>query len=310
MAKQMDSSSGVRSPLTGNSHVELLASMESVKLISDWNRSFAIDISGELEGISNIELYRCNETGLRFFVPASAAGGEDLYAQLQRFDWFYMPWKWEHEVLLSRLDVGDRVLEVGCATGSFIEKLCSLGFYAEGIESNSAAVAKAREKDLPVSSQSLTTLSRSKSETFDVVCSFQVLEHVSNPASFIGECLALLKPKGRLAICVPNNESFLRHQHNLLDMPPHHMTQWSIGAFRSLEKLYPMHLSCVKYEPLAPYHIDGYLFAHKKRLRSVAGGIFRLFLNDYSIPFFRFALKAGLRRFCRGQSIYVEMVKL
>ena len=310
MAIHLSSAHDIHSPLTGASNVELIESLDTNKLITDWKKSFAIDISCGVKGIAKIDLYRCDETGLRFFVPASAAASSDLYAQLQKFDWFYMPWKWEHEVLFSRLKSGEKVLEIGCATGTFIEKLCSSGFDAEGIEFNSAAVARAKEKNLPVSSQDLSTLAESKPQGFDVVCSFQVLEHVPDPAAFISECLALLKPKGRLALCVPDNESFLRYQYNLLDMPPHHMTQWSVGAFRALENLYPVHLSYVKHEPLASYHIDGYLIAHKQRLKNAAGGIFRLLLNHYSIPYLRLAFKSGLRRFCRGQSIYVELVKL
>lgn len=296
-------------PLTGRENVEKVDSIDTKKLIDDWYKSFAIDISKELTGYSKIDLYRCNETGIRFFVPASVAGSENLYEQLQKFDWFYMPWKWEHEVLFSRLKAGEKILEVGCATGSFIEKLCSEGFDAEGIEFNSAAVAKAQEKKLPVSSVDLVTLANSKPMAYDVVCSFQVLEHVSDPAAFISGCIALLKPKGRLVICVPNNDSFLKYQYNLLDMPPHHMSQWSVNTFQALEKLYPLRLSYVRYEPLAQYHIDGYIFAHKKRLLE-ASSFFRLFLNRFTIPLIRFGLKSGLRRFCRGQSIYVELIKL
>lgn len=295
-------------PLTGRSNVEKIDSLETGKLIDDWSRSFAIDISKELEGISKIDLYKCNETGLRFFMPVSAAGGENLYAQLQKFEWFYMPWKWEHEVLFSRLRAEEKVLEVGCATGAFIERLCSAGFDAEGIEFSSAAVAKAHENNLPVSSVDLLSLARTKPEVFDVVCSFQVLEHVPNPAAFIGECIALLKRTGRLVICVPNNESFLKYQYNLLDMPPHHMAQWSLNTFRALEKLYPLCLSYVKCEPLASYHVDGYLFAHMNRSRAMRV-LYRLF-HSYLTPLMRLALKSGLRRFCRGQSIYVEFIKL
>ncbi len=298
----------ILSPLTNNKDASLLFSINAKQLIDDWKGSFAIDISKELEGIPQIDLYRCNETGLRFFVPASAAGSENLYAQLQKFDWFYMHWKWEHEVLFSRLRAGEKILEVGCATGFFVEKLCSEGFEAEGIEFNSAAVAKAQEKDLPVSSTDLITLVSTKPAAYDVVCSFQVLEHVPDPAAFISGCLALLKPKGRLVLCVPNNESFLKYQYNLLDMPPHHMTQWSVDTFQALEKLYPVRLSRVIYEPLAPYHIDGYLLAHEKRLRAIDRH-YRWLFNRYSIPIIRFALKSGLRRLCRGQSIYVELVK-
>jgi SAM-dependent methyltransferase len=256
-----------------------------------------------------MELYQCNATGLRFFDPPTIAGSEYLYAQLQKFDWFYMPWKWEHEVLLSRLNKGERILEVGCATGAFVEKLCSAGFEVEGIESNSTAVADAQAKNLPVSTSDLFALASSKPAAYDVVCSFQVLEHVPDPAAFISGCIALLKPKGRLVICVPNNESFLKYQYNLLDMPPHHMTQWSVGTFQALEKLYPLRLTFVKYEPLARYHVDGYLYAHQKHLLAISS-IYRLLLNRFTIPIIRYALKSRLSRFCRGQSIYVEFVKL
>ena len=132
---------------------------------------------------------------------------------------------------------------------------------------------------------------------------------MSDPAAFISDCLALLKPKGRLVLCVPNYESFLKYQYNLLDMPPHHMTQWSVDTFRALENLYPVHLSMVKYEPLAPYHIDGYLLAHQNRLRKKSR-VNRLFLNKYSIHIIRILLKSSVRNFCRGQSIYVELKKL
>lgn len=295
-------------PLTGRSNVEKVDSLETRKLIEDWNRSFAIDISKEMEGISKIDLYRCNETGLRFFMPVSAAGSEDLYVQLQKFEWFYMSWKWEHEVLFSRLKSGDKVLEVGCATGSFIEKMCLAGFDAEGIEFNPAAVAKAQEKNIPVSLTDLSSLAHRKSESFDVVCSFQVLEHVPDPAAFIDGCIALLKRGGCLVLCVPNNDSFLKYQRNLLDMPPHHMAQWSLNAFQSLEKLYPLRLSYVKCEPLASYHIDGYLYAYINRLREI-DWLHRLFVSCV-VPGLRFVLKCGLRRLCRGQSIYVELIKL
>jgi SAM-dependent methyltransferase len=299
----------ILSPLTKNKDVSLLSSINAKQLIDDWKGSFAIDITKELAGIPQIDLYRCNETGLRFFVPASVAGGEHLYTQLQKFEWYYMPWKWEHEALYSRLKAEEKILEVGCATGSFVERLCSDGFDAEGIEFNLAAVAKAQDKKLPVSTVDLVTLANSKPMAYDVVCSFQVLEHVSDPAAFISGCIALLKPKGRLVICVPNNDSFLKYQYSLLDMPPHHMTQWSVNAFRALEKLYPLRLAYVRYEPLAQYHIDGYIFAHKKRLLE-ASSFFRLFLNRYTLPLARFVLHSGLRRFCRGQSIYVEFIKL
>jgi|CXWL01.1.fsa_nt_gi 2-polyprenyl-3-methyl-5-hydroxy-6-metoxy-1,4-benzoquinol methylase len=299
----------VVSPLTKEPECTFIEDVQIGKLINDWKNIFSIDVTKEFGNYEKVSLFRCDKTKLRFFLPSTIAGSEHLYAQLQKFEWFYMPWKWEHDALFSRLKKGEKILEVGCATGAFIEKVCSSGFEAEGIELNSSAVAIAKSKNLNVSETDLFELAKAKPGQFDVVCSFQVLEHVSDPAHFIKCCIALLKSKGRLVICVPNNDSFLKYQFNILDMPPHHMTQWSVSTFQALERLYPLCLTCVKYEALAYYHVDGYLFSHQKRLLAISS-MYRLLLNHYSIPVIRFALKSGLRRFCRGQSIYVELVKL
>ena len=119
----MVNKSMVVSPLTNTATACLIEEIAVQGLINDWRDGFGIDVSKDFRGYEKIQLYRCEKTGLRFFVPATIAGGEDLYAQLQKFDWFYMPWKWEHQTLLDRLNKRERVLEVGCATGAFVEKL-------------------------------------------------------------------------------------------------------------------------------------------------------------------------------------------
>ncbi|MBQ0841259.1 MAG: methyltransferase domain-containing protein [Gammaproteobacteria bacterium] len=299
----------VCSPLTGNKNVIKLHSFDTQKIIDDWLKSFDMEIKDEFSGCSRIDLYQCLETGLRFFVPMSVAGSNSLYVKLQKFEWFYLPWKWEHEALFSRLNLGEKILEVGCATGVFVERLSHLGFSVEGIEFNKSAVAVCEEMGLPVSMQNMKQLAINRAEAFDVVCSFQVLEHVADPLSFINESLALLKCGGRLVICVPDNDSFLHYKQTLLDMPPHHVTQWNLKAFQSLERLFSLKLVCVKYEPLPKTQVTGYLYAHRKRMMEKSL-FFKVLMNKYTMPIFRFFLNSGLRHMCRGQSIYVEYEKL
>ena len=297
------------SPLTNSQDVTLLKSINSDSLILDWKNSFDIDISQELNQHKSINLYQCNESKLKFFVPINIAGSDRLYEQLQRFDWFYMPNKWEHKVALKNLSKCENVLEVGCAFGSFVESALKSGVNIQGIELNSSAVQVAKNNNLPVENIDLEEFANKYPGSQDVICSFQVLEHIPKPRNFIDLCLKTLKSNGKLIFCVPNADSFLKYQYNLLDMPPHHMTQWAAETFKSLENIFPVRLEKVLKEPLADYHIHGYLHSHCNHIRGISP-LGKLIFNKYTLPLYQFLLKSGLRNFMTGQSIYVELRKL
>jgi 2-polyprenyl-3-methyl-5-hydroxy-6-metoxy-1,4-benzoquinol methylase len=63
---------------------------------------------------------------------------------------------------------------------------------------------------------------------FDVVCFFQVLEHIKDVDSFMRSSITILKNKGKILIAVPNNDAFvmkydyLRGVGNVPPPPPHH----------------------------------------------------------------------------------------
>jgi SAM-dependent methyltransferase len=299
----------VISPLTNESQVSLLDEIPTSRLIADWNNAFSFDITEEFKGCEKILLYRCDKTGLKFFMPLTVAGSANLYAQLKKFDWYYMPWKWENAIAMNSLKGGDRILEVGCGVGAFVEKVHAKGFAIKGIELNPDAVETAQRKKLPVSETNLLDLANSEVEAFDVVCSFQVLEHLPDPKNFINSSLKILKKTGILIFSVPNSESFLKYQYNLLDMPPHHMTQWSEVSFRALERFFPVKLDKVFYEPLAAYHVSGYLNAYSQHYKAELKWL-NLFFNRHTLPIFVTILKLGLKRFFRGQSIFVQFRKL
>jgi len=129
-----------------------------------------------------------------------------------------------------------------------------------------------------------------------------VLEHLSQPAEFLNSACSLLRPGGKLMLGLPNAESFLRHQYNILDMPPHHMTRWTVEVLTRMQQWFPLKLVRVAYEPLADYHADGYVEAYTDMLASKG-------LRILTHPLVRSRLsglvrKSGLQRFLRGQSIY------
>src|SRR5260370_9958139 len=220
-------------------------------------------------------------------------GSGQLYAELETFDWYYMARKWEYDVALWDLVVGDRLLEVGCGPGDFIERArTEKGIDATGLELKPRAVELARQLRRPVYLESLADMAAAQPGSFDAVCSFQVLDHVEDPQSFIGHCVDLLKPQGRLLLSTPNNDGFLRlAKNNLLDQPPHHVTRWSSRAFESITSLFPLGIEKVMREPLADYHLEWYgdvQIDPLPQVRIVSGVAYRL-LHKKILPIIRAA---------------------
>ncbi len=298
------------SPLDPHESVSLVATYQSEKLIADWVDWFEMDITSEFQGVKEIRLYQGNSTGLQFFAPENIAGSSLLYEQLQKFDWFYMEDKWEHREAL--IDVGQcrNVLEIGAATGGFVRTASGGGINIRGIEINRAAVEAARQDGLPVDCQELEAVVAEEKGNFDGVCSFQVLEHTVSPGEFIESALQLLKPGGILILSVPNGASFLKYQYNLLDMPPHHMTRWREKTFKALERLHPVKVEKIRFEPLASYHVQGYLDSYRRHFKKTSHPARRL-LNGTTLPFFEKILSIPLlRRFFTGQTLYAALRKI
>ena len=93
-----------QSPLTRSQNVSGPRSISASRLVEEWRRVFGIDITSELQGVSTIEHYRCDDSGLEFFLPPGVAGSPQLYQGLQRFEWYYSSHGWEL-ILASRARV-------------------------------------------------------------------------------------------------------------------------------------------------------------------------------------------------------------
>ncbi|MBD2385334.1 class I SAM-dependent methyltransferase [Cylindrospermum sp. FACHB-282] len=302
----------VFSPINKSSDVTILTILKRSQIIEAWHQQFQIDITEEIGEQEEIYLYRCNQTNLMFFVPFDIAGSDKLYEQLEKYDWYYMPEKWEHNVALQDLENCQKVVEVGCGRGAFVERLCTkLKLDAQGIELNSNAVKYAQKKGIPVLKLDVHDFSIDMANYFDAVCSFQVLEHISDPYIFLESLIKLVKPGGNLIISVPNAESFLKRiENHLLDQPPHHMTRWSQKSFDSLTSIFPLRVKKFRIEPLATYHVDSYLSDQlfpmpklillEKITRRVSHHILKPILKNSSF----------LRNLIPGHTLYVCFEKL
>jgi len=134
-----------------------------------------------------------------------------------------------------------------------------------GLELNSSAVEHAVGSGLDVRRQSLAEHLASDPGPYDAVVTFQVMEHVPAVGDFIQECLQCLRPEGKLIVSVPSHDGFMGTEVNsILDLPPHHITQWSDRCMAAVASEFDLKLLSLDHDEIAPYHRANYL--HQKFL--------------------------------------------
>jgi len=91
---------------------------------------------------------------------------------------------------------GGRLLEIGCGNGSFLRKIKPLGFKELcGIEPSQEAVDNAGELK-PWIKTGMFGPGIYPSNHFDMICAFQVFDHISRPNEFLSQCREILRPGG------------------------------------------------------------------------------------------------------------------
>jgi glycosyltransferase involved in cell wall biosynthesis/SAM-dependent methyltransferase len=109
---------------------------------------------------------------------------------------------WLRTILKYKLPPG-RSLELGSAHGGFVAMMRRAGFEARGLDLSPWLVEfSSKTFEVPVLCGMIEKQAISPA-SLDVVCLFDVLEHLPNPRQTIGHCLSLLKSDGTLAVQTP-----------------------------------------------------------------------------------------------------------
>lgn len=99
------------------------------------------------------------------------------------------------------------VLDVGCATGTFLAALREQGWRTQGIELSSFAAEYARKRyGLDVFTGELLDTHFTDNQ-FDLIIFWDVLEHVHQPRENLLEAARIAKPGGTLILALPNPDS-------------------------------------------------------------------------------------------------------
>lgn len=97
-----------------------------------------------------------------------------------------------------------RVVELGCAHGSFVALMQQAGFRASGVEMSPWVVAYGKETfgiDVQVGPVEALDIARG---SLDAIAMMDVMEHLPDPTATMSYCLELLKPDGILLIQMPD----------------------------------------------------------------------------------------------------------
>ena len=253
-----------------------------------YKRAFGLDIAHLIQ--SDLLYWHCPSCDIRFFTLEDGrvpTGDEAFYNQLNKLDWYYQAEKGEYHYARDYISKNTeskppKILEVGCGRAAFASFLAkTLKHDYVGLEFSASAKRMAADSNIEIQNLSIETYAKCEEakEGFDVVCSFQVLEHVANPHSFLHakiQCLKGLASKyggGRppsasqnpkssnqtplLIVAVPSEDSFLKHSvNNALNLPPHHVSRFSDKALESIATIFNLKLLDIYHEGLDPQHID------------------------------------------------------
>jgi len=99
-----------------------------------------------------------------------------------------------------------RLLDVGCATGLFLEVARDAGWSATGLELSAFAAGRARARGFEVIATPLES-TEWRGEPFDLITMWDVIEHLPDPGAAVARARALLRPGGHLAVVTPNAAS-------------------------------------------------------------------------------------------------------
>lgn len=103
-----------------------------------------------------------------------------------------------------------KVLDVGCATGIFLEVAQQRGWNVWGCEISEWAAKKAKEKFGDVIFQKDVCEVKFEKNFFDLITLFDVIEHLDDPFKFFREIHQIMRPGGIVAIVSPSLTSLSR----------------------------------------------------------------------------------------------------
>jgi 2-polyprenyl-3-methyl-5-hydroxy-6-metoxy-1,4-benzoquinol methylase len=189
-------------------------------------------------------LHRCTACGLVFLDPQPRAEVEQRYRESYDLAAHFGARERRKTLLFTRrlarlpspFTGHDRLCDVGCADGQFLELARRAGWQVFGVDLNPPAVERTRARGIKVFEGLFETMEDLPWGSFDLVTSWDVLEHTAHPRAFAERLARLVVPGGWLALTTLNRRSlaFRIFGTRWSMVVPDHFTYWDTRSLRSL----------------------------------------------------------------------------
>ena len=239
-------------PLCLSDKQKVKESIQTAELMRLYKSRRNIDVSKYFDGHQSIDTMECQKCNLIYYSP-SILGAGDFYDELQKDINYYITDKEEYSIAATHIKKNDRVLEIGGGIGSFTKYLTTKNYV--GLEFSEKAIQKAKNEGINMINETLEEHSNNHELEYDVVCYFQVLEHISEPHEFISLSLKTLKKGGKLIFAVPSEDSYVGSVVNdYLNAPPHHATRWTDNTVNQISSIFGLKKIAVIHDTINRVH--------------------------------------------------------
>lgn len=173
-------------------------------------------------------LVKCKESGFVFCsrIPSNEELTEH-YNSYERNNYISPITVNNYQVLLksfeSYRDKGN-ILDIGCGDGYFLAEAKKMGWNVYGTEFTDEAITVCAAKGINMSQGPLDSANYNEL-SFDIITSFEVLEHINNPREEIDHINKMLRKGGLMYLTTPNFNALeryiLKDKYSIIQYPEH-----------------------------------------------------------------------------------------
>jgi len=152
------------------------------------------------------------------------------------------------KIMAGLVDKNQKVLDLGCGTGSFIKFLNKKNKEIEGVEISEKVAKIGQNQGLKIKISDLHQTFPYNKNTFNTITAGEIIEHIYDTDFFLKEIKRILKPNGFLILSTPNIATLGRRLMLLFGINPLIETSLTQGSghiryftINSLQKLLEKH---------------------------------------------------------------------